>query len=315
MKDSKKISIVIPLFNKALYIKRAVRSVLMQSYQDYELIVVNDGSTDHGPEIVKRMKDSRLILFNQDNAGVSAARNRGIEAARGNLIAFLDADDEWYPDFLAMIVRLQDKYPEAGLYATSYQIMTILHRNISPIFKEICSPPWEGIIPSYFRSAALGAPPVWTSAACVPKRILKEIGGFAVGKRMGEDVDLWGRIALRYPIAFNSKNGAVYHHDAGNRACMSFALNEEHPFLETVEAFRRTGGIPEKTNDDVKLYVTRLKLENMRQHVLAGNCGRARKLVAEINDRWTFPVRQLLWGSYFNVITRFVWYLRYPFLH
>lgn len=321
-KKSPMISVVVPLFNKGRHIERAVRSVLMQSHQDFELIVINDGSTDNGPEIVKHMEDSRIMIINQNNGGASAARNRGIEAAAGKLIAFLDADDEWKPDFLKTIIMLHDKYPDAGLYATAYQIVTVVHKKINPIFKGIGSHPWEGIIPNYFRSAALGAPPVCTSAVATQKRILTECGGFALGKRMGEDVDLWGRIALCYPISFCTKMGAIYYTNAENSACLplnrgrlSFGPGDEHPFLETVRALRDTNSIPEKIDDDVELYITRLRLENIRQHVLAGNFERARELAAEIKNRRAFPLRQLLWVSYLNTITRFVWYLRYQFLH
>ena len=117
------ISIVIPLFNKASHIKDTIESVLAQSYQNFELIIVNDGSTDNGPKIVREIKEPRILVIDQANAGVSAARNRGIDAAKGDLIAFLDADDLWNPDFLSAIMRLYQRFPWAGLYATAYRIV------------------------------------------------------------------------------------------------------------------------------------------------------------------------------------------------
>ncbi|HAM50142.1 MAG TPA: glycosyltransferase family 2 protein [Nitrospiraceae bacterium] len=309
------ISVVIPLFNKGSHIAKALQSVFAQSYQDFEVIIVNDGSTDRGPEIVRSVKDPRVTVIDQLNAGVSMARNRGIEAARGELLAFLDADDEWRPDFLATILRLHDRYPDAGLYASAYQILSRANKMTDPRFKALPSPPWEGIIPSYFRSAALGMPPVWTSASCAPLRVLVEVGGFKAGKRMGEDVDLWGRIAIRYPVAFSFQKGAVYCKNAENRACMVFRRQDEHPFLETVETWRGSENIPEKIKKDLELYICRLRLENVRQHVLAGNLERARELSALIRSKWTFPIRQLLWGSYLNSITRILWRLRYQLSH
>ena len=89
------ISVVIPLYNKEKYIKRAIESVLNQTFQKFEIIVVNDGSTDKSAEIVQNIKDPRIRLINQKNAGVSAARNRGIQEAKYEYIAFLDADDFW----------------------------------------------------------------------------------------------------------------------------------------------------------------------------------------------------------------------------
>jgi glycosyltransferase involved in cell wall biosynthesis len=309
MKNLLKITVVIPLFNKAAHVGRAVRSALDQTHRDFEIIVVNDGSTDGGAEAVKRMDDSRIFIIDQENAGVSAARNRGIDAARGELVAFLDADDQWGSDFLATIIRLNRMFPQAGLYATAYQIVQAENRMFNPGFKGLPSSPWEGLIPSYFRSAALGAPPVCASAACVPKRIVDEVGGFPLGRRMGEDLDLWGRIALRYPVAFSTQYEAVYYQDADNRACTIFNLHDEHPFFETAKNARRMGGISEALRDDVELYIARLGWENMRQHVLAGNVARARELANELESNCMFTVRRMLWGSKLNSVTRIVWQL------
>lgn len=300
------ISIIIPLFNKASHIENAVRSVLEQSHQDFELIIVNDGSTDRGPEIVRTIMDPRVMFIEQSNAGVSAARNRGIDAARGELVAFLDADDMWNRDFLSTIIRLNRRHPQAGLYATAYQIQNKENRMIDPHFKAIPYPPWEGIIPNYFRSAALGDPLVCSSACCVPRQILADVGGFAAGKRMGEDRDLWGRIALRHPLAFSTYKGAVYCQNAENRACHSFGRLDEHPFVETVRTVRCLGGIPELLRDDVDLYIARLRIENIRQHVISGNLVRARELSDELGNGWLFAVRRLVWGSRLNFLTRFV---------
>ena len=92
------ISIVIPLYNKEQQIGKTLESVFAQSFQDYEVVIVNDGSTDKSVEIVEGMADKRIRLINQKNSGVSAARNKGIQESRGEYIAFLDADDEWKPD-------------------------------------------------------------------------------------------------------------------------------------------------------------------------------------------------------------------------
>ncbi|HUL00750.1 MAG TPA: glycosyltransferase family A protein [Nitrospirota bacterium] len=308
------ISVVVPLFNKASHIENTVRSVLAQSYQDFELIVVNDGSTDRGPEIVKAINDPRVIIIEQGNAGVAAARNRGIDAARRALVAFLDADDLWNRDFLATVIRLSVLHPHAGLHATAYQILTRENKLIDPRFKAIPSPSWEGVIPSYFQSAALGDPPVCSSACCVPRRILAEVGGFPEGRRMGEDLDLWGRIALRYPVAFSSYKGAVYCQNAENRACLTFGMQDEHPFIETINNLHRVNDMPVQHLEAVDLYITRLGIENIRQHVLAGNIRRARELSRELKNKWAFPLRQFLWGSSLNGMTRMFWYLRYSFL-
>ncbi|NLB79493.1 MAG: glycosyltransferase family 2 protein, partial [Clostridiaceae bacterium] len=116
-----KVSVVIPLYNKAPYIMRSLRSVLAQSYQNFEIVVVDDGSTDGGGDIVLSVGDPCIRLIRQENGGVSAARNRGIQEAKADLIAFLDADDEWKPSFLELILDMYSNYPDAGLYGTCYE--------------------------------------------------------------------------------------------------------------------------------------------------------------------------------------------------
>ncbi|MDA8106173.1 MAG: glycosyltransferase family A protein [Nitrospiraceae bacterium] len=111
-----------PLYNKEDEVDRAVRSVLNQTVSDFELVIVNDGSTDKGPQVVRAIEDQRIRIVDQTNQGVSAARNRGIEEASAELIAFLDADDEWMPDFLETIIDLKEKFPCCKVFATRYLI-------------------------------------------------------------------------------------------------------------------------------------------------------------------------------------------------
>ena len=118
------ISVIITLYNKANYIGRALNSVFSQTTPCQEIVVVDDGSTDRGVEVVQSFQDSRVRVIRQHNQGVNTARNQGIAAARGDLIALLDADDQWQPRFLETIVRLTQKFPQAGAFATNYQIVT-----------------------------------------------------------------------------------------------------------------------------------------------------------------------------------------------
>ena len=108
-------SVIIPLYNKAPYIERAVKSVLSQDYPHFEIIVVNDGSSDGGEKIVTKLEDERLKLVSQKNAGVSAARNKGALEAKSEYLAFLDGDDTWEPNFLSELVKLIADFPNAGI--------------------------------------------------------------------------------------------------------------------------------------------------------------------------------------------------------
>ncbi len=299
------ISIIIPLYNKCAYIGRAITSVLIQKY-DFELLIIDDGSTDDSYEEVQKFSDHRINVLKQENAGVSAARNNGISKAKGELVAFLDADDEWLPHFLESIVKLIEKYPGAGLYATSYEKIHLNGNREAAHLKNLPPPPWEGIMPSYFKAAAFGEPPVCASAVCIRRSVFDKVGMFSKGKRMGEDLDLWGRIALSYPVAFTTKTGAIYHEEAQDRACNAkFTEADEHPFIESYKALykKEQTAVNEK---DLMLYIGRLKLENARQHVLSGNYGRARQLLS-CGVCTPSGIRKILWGSHINRFTHLVW--------
>src|SRR3954469_10712247 len=116
-----KITVIIPLYNKAAYIKRALDSVLAQTFSGFELIVIDDGSTDGGGAIVARCDDPRVRLIRQENAGPAQARNHGIDEASGELVAFLDADDEWMPRYLEhSVAALEQAGPEVACLASGY---------------------------------------------------------------------------------------------------------------------------------------------------------------------------------------------------
>ena len=202
-------SVVIPLYNKELYIGRSLRSVLNQTFQDFEVIVVDDGSTDGGPKLIQAIGDSRIRLIQQLNAGVSSARNRGIKEAKADYIAFLDADDEWSSGFLLTIMRLIKKFPSAGLFATSYTIVAedIERKTRSHTLSYF----WEGLLPNYFEVACGSDPPICSSAVCLPIKVLLESGAFQEGVFSGEDLLLWARIALHHRVAYSNKSCAIYY--------------------------------------------------------------------------------------------------------
>lgn len=148
------VSVVIPFYNKGPYIVRALTSVLAQTLQDFEVIVVDDGSTDGGAGRVMGFGDPRNRLIRQENRGVSAARYRGIEAARAELVAFLDADDEWMPRHLEALLRLREKCPQAGAYGTAYLLKESDSTVRAPSYSAATPPePWEGLLSNYFRNA------------------------------------------------------------------------------------------------------------------------------------------------------------------
>ena len=136
-------------------------------------------------------------------------------------------------------------------------------------FHAIPEKPWEGLIPSYFKSAAFGAPPVWTSVVGIPKRILTEMGGFSTDAWWGEDTDLWGRIALKYPIAFSWDGMGIYHTEASNRACNRTEPVEENIFVRTAREALEAGEVPFAMQQDLREYIAKKQIETAWHNIRA----------------------------------------------
>lgn len=205
------ISIIIPLYNKADSISQALDSVLAQTYPNFEVVVVDDGSTDGGAAVVEQFDDPRIRLIRQANAGVSAARNRGIAEAQGEHVAFLDADDEWMPGYLSVQFGLTQKYPQCDVFVTNYEF----HNEegvVSPTrINKLSFDTEDGILDNYFEVAICSSPPLWTSAVMASKKSLTSIEGFPVGVTLGEDLLTWARLDCKYQIAFTKRVMAIYN--------------------------------------------------------------------------------------------------------
>jgi len=281
------ISIVTPLYNKAPTIQRALDSVLAQDYPHFEYIVIDDGSTDAGAAIVAACADGRVQLVRQDNGGVSAARNRGIALARAPLIAFLDADDAWLPTFLSTIVALRARFPQAGAYATGYCIKNPGLPVRPARFRHV---PEGGLIACWFRAVADGNNPVWSSAVALPRATLDALGGFPQGVRLYEDLHLWSRIALAYPIAYAPQPLAIYYRDAEQRACNEILPEaSDLAFAGVIDealAARRLHGDAARAARQV---VARYALLNALKNALAGRAAQARAMA------WSVPVSGAQW--------------------
>lgn len=204
------ISVVIPLYNKEQSIASTLQTVLKQTYQDFEIVIVNDGSTDYSVEEVAKVLDPRIRLIHQSNAGVSAARNRGIEEARGEYIAFLDADDIWKPDYLKNQYELTLKYPECSVFACNYEFKDTQRKVTSTIIRKLSFKGVDGILSNYFEVASCSHPPLWTSAVMVKKSAIQSINGFPIGIKSGEDLLTWARLAVQEKIAYSKKTLSIF---------------------------------------------------------------------------------------------------------
>lgn len=209
-------SVVIPLYNKANHIRRAVDSVLNQNYKNFELIIINDGSTDGGEKVIEEYTDKRIKLINQKNGGESAARNRGLEESRSIYVAFLDADDEWESFFLECISELILTNPNAGCYSTKIKDSFFVTNKQD--FDCLTQEDKYTTITNYFLSLNTEHFPIAPSCSCVNKDVVLGLGGFNTELKIGPDIDMWIRIFLNSTIVRANIFAAKYYDDAENRS-------------------------------------------------------------------------------------------------
>lgn len=223
-------SVIIPLYNKGKHVERTIRSVLGQDLCDFEIIVVDDGSTDDGPGTVEAISDPRIKLVRKENGGVSSARNLGAKIANGQFLAFLDADDVWEPQFTCAIRELIRQNPGGGAYGSDWY----LENSATRITQKRLLP--DGLIDFFQLSRDRSA--LWTSATVVPRTIFLELGGFDERLSHGEDIDLWFRIANRHKIYTLNRRLAVYVLDSENRACFKRGVDLKKRYPYYIPAYK-----------------------------------------------------------------------------
>lgn len=206
------ISVIIPLYNKEKVVCKTLESVASQTMMDYEVIVVNDGSTDNSSQFVRSyLQDnpsfaSKVIIIDQPNAGVAAARNKGIKMANYPYIAFLDADDLWDKEYLSIISSLINTFPDCSVYASAYKIIYDGNEEVLP-FHEVNNEAY--VINNYFTLVS-SKQPFYTSSVVVKKDALINVGLFPEGIKFGEDLIVWAKLAAQYDIAYVTSTLVTY---------------------------------------------------------------------------------------------------------
>ena len=217
------ISVVIPLYNKEDCIKKTLDSVLNQSYKDFEVIVVDDGSTDRSAEIVASITDPRIKLVRQKNGGPSVARNRGVKEATEEYIAFIDADDIWSPEYLKEMTDLLTSFPDAVIWGFNYAEIKNgeAERTETVVFRGYVNERWDSF-PFFFCS----------SSTCCRRTSLLELGGFDERMVYGEDIDMWFRLLLSGKGVLDSRVMAFYYKDGNDSLTQHTMPLEKHlPFF------------------------------------------------------------------------------------
>ena len=191
IKKNPLVTVIIPTYNRGWILKEAIDSVLSQDFDDFELIVVDDGSTDNTDSILDEYARD-IIILRQDNRGVSAARNAGIDFASGPLIAFLDSDDVWLPEKLASQVDFFNSNPDVLICQTQ----ELWIRNGKRVNPKKRHEKFSGMIFKHSLPLCIVSP----SAVMLKKKLLDQTGVFDERLPACEDYDLWLRISCRYPI-------------------------------------------------------------------------------------------------------------------
>ena len=271
-----KFSVIIPLYNKAPYVAKAINSVLAQSFTDYELVVVDDGSKDDSFEIAQKAIEGHVQcqLYRQQNAGVSMARNNGVALSHGEYLCFLDADEWWEPTFLEEMNKLVAEFPDAGIYGTSYTYVneTKHKTGVASICVETNFE--RGYINYCQVYAKTLAMPLTSISVAIPRSVFENTNGFPKGIKLGEDFMLWIRIALNYKVVFLNKPLAYYNQDVdvANRGVGRLYRPQEH-MLWNVGFLAEE----EKNNSDYKQLIDNLRTYSLYPYYLSDDYHEAAK--------------------------------------
>jgi glycosyltransferase involved in cell wall biosynthesis len=291
-------SVIIPLYNKAEHIAKAIRSVLDQTFGDLELIIVNDGSTDQSLKVVKQFDDARICVINQENAGVSAARNNGVLAANNEYVAFLDADDWWSRDYLHKMHRLIRSYPDAGLWSSKYYKVKREKEIEANVGLETGFT--AGYI-NYFKAYSKTMwMPITSSSFIINKGVFLNLNGYSVNLKIGEDFELWVRIATRFKIAYLNMPLVYYNQDVEthNRAVGGSKMYkpENHYIFHLGDLEEE-----EKANPDLKILLDKLRLRALFRYHLHGKYREEKRQVLDCVDfsnqslAWQLKYKMPLW--------------------
>jgi len=292
-------SVIIPLYNKEKSISSAIQSVLSQNFNNFELIIVNDGSTDTSRQKAGRFSDSRIQIIDQKNMGVSAARNRGIQAASNPYIAFLDGDDLWEPEYLQTQKELIRDYPEAGLWGCGVGKLSC---NVKVPFYHGVPSEHRGLIKNYFtmeKSGMLFRP----SGTVIHKDVFNKVGLLDERIHFGEDLDILYRVLFEFQPAFYNKNVAYYRTDAENNATRKPKPIEKR-FFYYIKKFEKERA----QNTDFRKYFDQLTLAFMYEHRLKNN---SRDVVDNILEEIDFSLQKSWWKMVYAFPALYKLYRRY----
>ncbi len=278
-------SVIIPVYNGERFIEQALDSVLRQSYDKWEIVVVNDGSTDSTGKILHKYKDdSRFCIVTQENGGVSAARNAGIQAARYPYLAFLDADDTWYENHLEVLKDMIERYPDAGMYCTFPESRLVsggvIHDSSFFVGKD------ETVYLEDFFGAYAEDPSAKTynnDTTCVTSVAAKRVEGFPVGCKIGEDLEFSLKVAAYYPVVLSSKVTAIYE-KRNSTATKDVSFDPDWHFFDEVQTLYDSPDIPDAKKENIRRVMTWFTIRRCRHYIIDGRKDKAHEAYRSIGE-------------------------------
>lgn len=264
-------SVIIPLYNKEKFIKNTLESVLNQTFEDFELLIVNDGSTDRSEAVVQTFSDKRIHYFHKTNEGVSAARNFGIARANSQYIAFIDADDRWQSDFLEKMKRLIQSFPNYKVFACALKIETP-NRTFSAQYS--FEHRGESQVVTYFE-ASMKQTVLCGSSVVFHREVFQNVGLFDEKIKCAEDTDMWIRIGLKYEVVFLNLPLSTYIFD---RQSLS-RKPENYGLLTDFKKFEEE----EKSNNALKIFLNYNRFSIAVKQKLIGDSIAFKKTIEKID--------------------------------
>lgn len=272
-------SVIIPVYNGEKFIDKAIESVFAQTVTDWELVIVNDGSSDNTLAVLEKYRDNEKIkIVSQKNAGVSVARNTGVENSKGDYIAFLDADDIWHENHLEVAKELADKYPDAGLIGTFTRVELVNHGVISEceFFRDKTDEVYlEDFFAEYHRDKSAKMFTVITTV--VSREAFDKAGGFPKGCKIGEDLELSLVIAAYYPVVLSPLATATYKKE-NSTATKTKSFDADWGFFEKVENIYKDDSIPFGKRQNLKKVMEWFSMRRCRHYLIDGRRKEARKV-------------------------------------
>ena len=278
-------SVILPVYNGAKFIENAIESVFNQTYGDWEMVIVNDGSKDNTSEILdKYNSDSRIKIIHQENGGVSLARNNGISASSGEYFVFLDADDVWHTNHLEVMKNLIDKYPDAGLYGTFTRTELVNGGTIEEC--DFFAGKGEDIylddfLGEYYKDKSAKMFTVITT--CFSRKALDVCGLFPVGCAICEDLELSLRVSAYFPVALSKIPTATYK-KVNSTATKDISFDPDWRFFETVNQLYCDERIVEVKKANLKRVMQWFTMRRARHYAIDGRKKEAFRAYKSIGD-------------------------------